>query len=202
MDISSVRLIAALLAVAAASVLVTNGCLVPVKSASGDTAEDAAGRGFLAEAVVENWWRVSALSARRTIAQYGVPDEVRPEYLVWRARGPFKRTVVRNVTPPYVSGEELGVVEQTIRYTLQPQQIAELRKFDRKLRYERGARELGARSDREEVNYLRLNLADDIVKRRMTPEEARRFHERALALENTGKASPYMQGLRFTPEPE
>lgn len=202
MGFNSVRLIAALLTVAAANVAVTNGCLVPVKGARGDTADDAAGRGFLAEAVVDNWWRTSALAARRTIAQYGVPDEVRPEYLVWRARGPFKRTVVRNVTPPYVSGDELGVVEQTIRYTLEPPQLADLKKFDRRLGYERGSRELGARSDREEVNYLRLNLADDIVKRRMTPEEARRFRARALALENTGKTSPYMQGLRFTPEPD
>lgn len=197
MDIRSLRLIASLLAVAAANVALTNGCLVPVKSAQADDVE---GRGVLAEAVVENWWPVSSLAARRTIEQYGVPDEVRPDHLIWRAKGRWKRVVVRNLTPPYVSGDELGVVEQSVRYTLQPPQVADLKKFDPRLGYERGSRELAARSDREEVNYLRLNLADDIVRRRMSPEEARRFQERALALENTGKASPYMQGLRFPPE--
>jgi len=199
MEMSSARLVAAMLAIAAANIALTNGCLVATKAAH-NASDDSSGRGFLAEAVVENWWKVSALAARRTIAQHGVPDEVRPEYLVWRAKGPFRRVVVRNVTPPYVSGEDLGVVEQTIRYTLQPPQVAALKKFDKGLGYERDSRELAARSDREELNFLRLNLADDIIRRRMTPEEAERFRARALALENTGKTSPYMQGLRFTPE--
>lgn len=194
------RLIAALLAAAASAAAVVNGCVVPVKNTRGDTAEDAAGRSFLAEAVVANWWRASALAARRLIEQYGVPDEVRPDHIVWHGKGPWKRTVVRNVTPPYGPAEDLGVVEQTLRYPLTPGQAADLRAFDRRLRYEGGPRELGARSDREEVNFLRLNLADDIVSRRMTPEQARRLHARILALENTGKTSPYLQGLRFSPD--
>lgn len=199
MDARALRLIAPLLGVACAAAAFTAGCLIPRKTADAD---DASGRAFLAEAVVENWWPESGRAARRTIENYGVPDEVRPELLVWRARGPFRRVVVRNVTPPYVSGEELGVVEQSVRYTLAPAQVAELRKFDRRLGYERGSRELAARSDRAEVNLLRLNLADDVVRRRMTPDEARRFKDRALALENAGKTSPYMTGLRFTPEPD
>lgn len=197
MELRSLRLIASLLGAAAAGGALASGCLVPRRTAAVD---DKQGRGFLAEAVVENWWPVSGLAARRALEQYGVPDEVRPEYLVWEARGPFKRVVVRNLTPPYVSGEELGVVEQSVRYTLAPEQVARLREFDRKLGYERGSRELAARADRPEVNLLRLNLADDVARRRMTPEEARRFQARALSLENTGKTSPYMTGLRFTPE--
>lgn len=200
MEIHSVRLITALLATVAATAAITNGCLVPVKSTRGDTAEDAAGRGFLAEAVVANWWRVSALAARRMIEQYGVPDEVRPEYLVWYAKGPWKRTVVRNMTPPYGPADDLGVVEQTIRYPLTPGQVVGLRSFDRRLTYERGARELGARSDREEVNFLRVNLADDIINNRLTPEQASGVRARMLSLENAGKSSPYLQGLRFSPD--
>lgn len=202
MEIRSVRLIAGLLAVAGASALLSNGCLAPRGTARLGGPDDPAGRAELAEATVSGWWPLSALAARRTIAQYGVPDEVRPERLAWTAKGPWKRVVVRNITPPYVSGDELGVVEQRVRYTLAPGQLDELRRFDRSLGYEPGARELASRSDREEVNFLRLNLADDIVRRRTTPDEARRFQERALRLENTGKASPYMQGLRFTPEPD
>ncbi|MDD5304967.1 MAG: hypothetical protein PHS14_17860, partial [Elusimicrobia bacterium] len=142
MEIHSVRLIAAVLAAAGATAAVTNGCLVPVKSTHGDTAEDAAGRGFLAEAVVGNWWRDSASAARRMIEQYGVPDEVRPDHLVWHGRGGWKRTVVRNVTPPYGPADDLPVVEQTIRYPLTPGQAAALKSFDRRLGYERGAAEL------------------------------------------------------------
>ena len=199
---ASPGLIAALLVTAAATVAVMNGCLVPVKSTRGDTAEDAAGRGFLADAVVANWWPGSALAARRLIEQYGVPDEVRPEHLVWRGNGPWTRTVVRNVTPPYGPAEDLGVLEQAIAYPLTPGQVVDLRAYDLKLGYERGTRELAARSDREEVNFLRLNLADDIVNHRVAPEQAKHLHARILELENSGKSSPYMRGLRFAAQTE
>lgn len=185
---------------AAAVGALTNGCVVPVKNTRGDTAEAAADRGFLAEAVVGRWWPASALAARRMIERYGVPDEVRPEYLVWHGNGPWKRTVVRNVTPPYAPAGELGVVEQALRYPLTPGQAVDLKGFDRRLSYERGTRELGARADREEVNFMRLNLADDIVNRRVTPDQARHLGARMLALENAGKTSPYLLGLRFPAE--
>lgn len=194
---ASPGLIAALIATVAATGAIMNGCLVPVKSTRGDTAEDAAGRGFLADAVVANWWPGSARAARRLIERYGVPDEVHPEHLVWRGNGPWARTVVRNVTPPYGPAEDLGVVEQAVSYPLSPGQVVDLRAYDLRLDYERGARELAARSDREEVNFLRLNLADDIVNLRMRPEQAQHLHARILELENSGKSSPYMQGLRF-----
>ncbi len=189
------RLITVLLAAAFGS------CIPAVRHPATDTAEAAAGRAFLAEAVVVNWWPLSALAARRLLDQYGVPDEVRPEELVWHGRGPWRRTVARNVTPPYVKPVDLGVVRQSIRYTLTPEQIAALKAFDRRLAYETGARELEARSDREEVNYLRMNLANDLIKGRVNPEQARHLYERMLKLENTGKTSPYMLGLKFQPEP-
>ena len=197
-EVRSVLFIGALLLVAAANVAVTNGCLVPVKNARGDAASDAAGRRILADAVVGNWWPSAALAARGMIEKYGVPDEVRPDYLVWRGNGPWARTVVRNVTPPYGPDPDPGVVEQAVSYPLTPVQAAAVESFDRRLSYERGVRELAARSGREEVNFLRLNLADDVVNRRMTPEQAKGLHSRLLELERSGKASPYLEGLRFS----
>ena len=179
----------------------SGGCISAVKNPAGDTAQAAADRGLLAEAVVRGWWPKSALSARRLLEQHGVPDEVRPERLVWDGRGPWKRTVARNVTPPYVQAYDLGLVEQSVKLTLTPEQAAGLRAFDRRVGYKTRERELAARSDREEVNFLRMNLAHDVAKGLMTPEQARHLFERFLALENTGKTSPYLRGLRFTPDP-
>lgn len=177
------------------------GCIPAVKDARGDTPEAAEGRTMLAEAVVSGWWPKSALAARRLIEEHGVPDEVRPERLVWHGRGPWRRTVARNVTPPYVKPVDLGLVEQSVKLTLTPEQAANLRAFDRRVGYKSGERELAARSDREEVNFLRMNLAHDVAKGLMTPEQARHLYERFLTLENMGKTSPYLSGLRFTPEP-
>jgi len=176
-------------------------CVPAIKDAGGDTAEAAEGRSMLAEAVVAGWWPKSALAARRLLERNGVPDEVRPEELVWRGRGPWRRTVARNVTPPYVKAEDLGLVEQSVKLTLTPEQVKNLREFDRRVRYERGERELAARSDREEVNFLRMNLAHDVAKGFVTPAQARYLYERFLTLENMGKTSPYLSGLRFAPEP-
>jgi hypothetical protein len=187
------------LAVAAAGA-VMNACLHPVKSAKGDTARDAAGRKVLADAAIGGWWNAASRAAQVMVEKYDVPDEVRSGYFVWNGNGHWKRTVVRNVTPPYGPAVEVGVLEQTILYPLTPGQVVELEAYDRNLDYDRDTRELTARSDREDVNFLRLNLADDIANNRMTPAQASHLHARILELENSGKSSPYMQGLRFAPD--
>lgn len=184
------------LAVAAALV---SGCLSPIKHASSDTATDAAGRLLLAERVVEGWWPISASAARILIDKYGVPDEVRSGSLVWRGNGPWKRTVVRDTTEPYSDPADVGVIEQVVESPLTPEQASTLAAFDRRVGFARDAREISARSDREEVNFLRLNLADDVARLRMTPEDARASYARILRLEDSGKTSPYLSGLRFLP---
>lgn len=186
---------------AAALAAAACGNIPPVRDPAGDTPEAAEGRAFLAEAVVVNWWPYSALAARRLLERYGVPDEVHPDELVWRGRGPWRRIAARNVTPPYAKPEDLGVVGQAVRLTLTPEQAAAVREFDRRLGYEAKERQLEARSDREEVNVLRMNLAHDLARGLMTPAQARHLFGRILVMENAGKTSPYLSGLRFTPEP-
>lgn len=178
--------------------LVAGGCVSAVKTTDKDVSLQAeVYRSLVASSVVDNWPPISAQAARRLIEQYGVPDAVRYDRLTWRDNGPWKRTVVRDVTPPYVQAEDLGVVEQTVEYALTPRQAADLALFDGRLDYDASRGELSARSDREEVNYLRLNLANDIVKRLMTPEQARALYAQILRLEASGKSSSYLQVLNF-----
>lgn len=191
-----------LLGAVAGALLAGSGCVPAVKTASEDESsadgiQAKVYRSLMADTVVANWPPISAQAGRRMIEIYGVPDAVRSDQLVWRNNGPWKRTVVRDVTPPYVQAEDLGVVEQSIEYPLTTHQAAELAAFDRKLEYDSFRRELSARSDREEVNFLRLNLANDVVNRRATPEQAQHLYSRTLALEAAGKSSSYMQVLQF-----
>lgn len=181
-----------------AAALAAGGCLSPVKSSTRpDTVRAMTDRRDLAEAVIANWSDISALAARRLMEQYGVPDEVRSGRLVWNERGPWKRTVVRDRRWPYAPPEELGVVEQTIEYPLAAGQIADIRAFDDHVTFNPASREMSSSADREEVNYLRLNLADDVANGRVSVEEARRDYAKILALEGEGKSSPYLLSLHF-----
>ncbi len=196
MKIPRARLVAALFGI----LLAAGACLSPVKtSPQDDSAQAAAYRRRLAATVTDNWPPISALAARRLMEQYGPPDEVRPGYLVWNDNGPWRRTVVRDITPPYAQADDLGVVEQTIEYPLMPGQIVELAAFDQRLGYNAVGWRLSARSDSEEINFLRLNLANDILNKRMTAAQARELYEKTRQLAASGKTSPYMLSLRFVP---
>lgn len=175
---------------------------VPRSAVPRETAEAAEARRALAEKTVESWGSTSALAARRLIDQYGAPDEVRYGSLVWNGNGPWLRTVARDVRPPYEEPEELGVIEQSVPYPVTPAQRQALHEFDPSLALDIGSGEIASRADREEMNFLRLNLVDDVARGRMTPEQARGFRDNALALERSGKSSPYLLSLRFGTRPE
>lgn len=138
-------------------------------------------------------------AARAMIEKYGVPDDVFYGRLIWRRNGPWKRTIVQNVRPPYVAGGELGVIEQTVDDPLTPSQAADLRGFDGRVTFDPGSGELSAISDREALNVLRLNLADALARGQMSAQQARDFYANVVSLEKSGKTSPYLLSLRFRP---
>jgi hypothetical protein len=175
-------------------------CLSPVKNPAGDSLADSDGRRFLTQAVVDTWARESALAARRLIDSYGVPDEVRSDHLAWNHHGPWRKTVVRDLTPAYGHPEDLPLVRQTIAYEMTGADADALARFDDRLSFDAAAGELSVTSDREEVNFLRMNLADGIVRRALSPAQAREIYAQTLTLEASGKSSPYLSGLIFVPE--
>ena len=184
------------------TLLAASGCLSPVKSSpQGDTAQAAVDRLLLAKETITQWSNFSALAARRVIEKYGVPNEVRYNRLVWNRNGPWRRTVVRDVRPAYEVGEEVGVIEQTIDYSLSPTQAVRVAAFDDRVTFNPRVRELSARSDQEERNFLRLNLAHDVASGSLRPAQARDMYARTLSFEEAGKSSPYLSGLMFVPQP-
>lgn len=46
---------------------------------------------------IENWPLMSRESARRVIDQYGEPDEVTDNQLIWRKRGPWRQIVASKI---------------------------------------------------------------------------------------------------------
>ena len=170
-------------------------------SPQADVAGAALDRRELADATVSHWSNVSALTAKRLMAEYGVPDEVHADRLIWINNSPWRRTVVRNERGIAATGTaDEDVVEQAVDYRLTPKQAADVAAFDGRVAFNPRSGQLSSRAGKEEYNFLRLNLADDIVHGRMRPEEARNSYERLVDFEQSGKTSAYMLGLRFVPD--
>jgi hypothetical protein len=185
---------------AAALLLAAGGCAgFAYTSPPFSSASAAVDRRVLAEETVNQWYELPARAARRLMVDYGVPDTVTADSLSWKEAGPWRRIVVRNLRPSAVEGVDIGIVEQSIVYPMTPKQSALLADFDDRLAYDPESRELAARSDRETYNFLRLNLADDVARGRLTPEQARASYARTVELEASGKSSPDMAVLRLAP---
>lgn len=191
------------LVLAAALLWPAAGCVPAVKTAAGgEPALDARSRRELAEKVCAGWSDKSRLAARLMISRYGAPDAVGASRLVWEGNGSWKRTIVRDLPRPYAGAadEDLGVVEQTAAYGLTPEKAAELFRFSPRLSFDTARMEMTSRADREEVNFLLLNLAHDVASGGMTAADARRAYARILELEAAGKTTPYLLDLRFGPQ--
>jgi hypothetical protein len=191
---------AVMLAALAAATLACGGCVSAIKTSNqADVAGAAADRLDLADATVDQWSNVSSLAAKALIDQYGVPDEVHYDRLVWNHSGPWERTVVRNEQAPYAADAETGVVEQTVPAAMTQKQAVDIAAFDDNVSYDARAGTLTSRSDSEEINFLRVNLARDVAAGRLDAVQARDSYASILSFEASGRVSPYLRGLRSEP---
>src|SRR3569832_2119225 len=145
------------------------GCFSRVKnSPQADVKGEAIDRKEVAEATVAHWSDVSRLSARRLMEEYGVPDEVHADSLVWNNNGPWRRTVVNNVRP-MTSDDPVtqDVVSQTVKYNMNRNQSLDILRFDERVGFDPSNSELSSSSESEAHNYLRLNLAVDVAQGRL-----------------------------------
>jgi hypothetical protein len=147
-----------------------------------------------ARRAVADWPSGSRSVAEAMIEKYGAPSLAEAGRLTWKDNGSWKRTTVyRN---PVEGGE---VLEQTLGYAVPQDKRADLAKLDIMLRVDREDGELSATSESEETNFLAMNLADEVIREKRTPEDAREFYLSTVKLSRAGKSSPYMQGLMFQP---
>jgi hypothetical protein len=150
-----------------------------------------------ARGVVNRWSPPSRDAGRRLLDEYGLPDDVTPWRVTWNWHGPWKRTVVWDGKRVYRSPEDLAVMEQTVDYPLTREQAAALLAFSGALTVDLEKGELSSRADRESVDFLNLNLADEVARGRKTPAQAVAAYKRVLALTAAGKASEYTRRLLF-----
>lgn len=144
-----------------------------------------------AEATIAAWPMVPQQAARSMLEKYGVPDAITAKKLVWNDSGPWKRTIVHRD-----AGRD--VLEQVAVYHIPNDRYDMIRRLEGNVSAERGRDELTAKSDREALNLLSLNLADEVISGKRGAADARTLYVRVKALALSGKSSPYTQGLLFS----
>jgi len=150
------------------------------------------------EEVMTEWDSQPREAALKTIARYGPPAEVLPSALVWENSGPWKRIIVNRDTVPHrFPKPHNDLLEEWVSYSVPPEKVSDLARFDGSVIVERTRGEIGARCDKEEMNYLALNLAHDILTGATDVDEARHTYTEKAAAFMMGKSDPYTEGLRF-----
>jgi hypothetical protein len=148
------------------------------------------------EDVIANWKEQPKKIAAQLIEQYGQPDEVTSERLVWHSNGPWKRSELINKEIPHNFPEpHHDSLLQTISYRVPPEIVSQLLKYDGSVVVERTRGELAARCDSERANYLALNLAHEIIVGKKTAEQARLFYAETVQQK---KHQEYMEGFLFS----
>jgi hypothetical protein len=186
----------AVLAAASVPFLTTGASSWPFgRGPAGLGAADSSSAQGRAQNAISDWPEQVRDLAELVIQEYGPPDAVEPARLSWQARGPWRAIVVLRDSPG-------AVLEESVAYEVPVRRWRALGAFDRGVDYDPVKRRLIARTDREETNFLALNLADEIVRGRRTPAEAREFYDTVYSLSLAGKSSPYMERLLFRPQDE
>jgi hypothetical protein len=146
-----------------------------------------------------HWSEAARTAAQQMFDKYGSPQETTPNRLVWHDNRPWKSTavineeVVHNFPTPHID-----VLEQTIAIDVPADKFGVLAQFDGSITASRTGGELTVRCDREEINFIALNLATDLVAGKLTVEQARQnLTELAQAVKN-GQQPAYATGIQFT----
>ena len=135
---------------------------------------------------------------KKTIAKYGAPLEATASMLVWHNNAPWKRTIIykEEVAHDFPMAH-VDVMQQFIDFRVEPDKYDEMAKYDGSVVLERTNGEMSARCDKEEANFLAINLAHDVAHGKRTPDAARKYYANAVKQSMAGKMDSYMQKLQF-----
>ncbi len=147
------------------------------------------------EQIIVSWKAKPQEVARTVIAKYGLPQEATAMRLVWHNNGPWKRTELVNEEIPHSFPKpHPDMLKQTISYQVPTDRFDELAAYDGSVIVERTKGEIAARCDKEEANFLALNLANEIATGKRSVESARKFYAETI---REMKHPEYMRGFLF-----
>ena len=150
------------------------------------------------EQLVQDWPKTPREVVDTVMGNYGPPDEATHSLLLWHRNGPWKWTMVwRESVPHAFPAPHEDILEQAIDYRVPLDRYSELARYDGSVVPERSKGEMSARCEGEELNFLALNLANDICTGSVDAEKARVQYGEIKAAFSKGDKHPYTQGLQF-----
>ena len=143
-------------------------------------------------------------STRRLGAQlmtkYGQPAEVTARQVTWLGNGQWARTTLYKEGPQQnFAAPHKNVLEQAVLYKVPVDKLVPLAQFNRSVVPNLARGELVSSSDSEELNFLALNVADDVIKGERDPEEARTYFAQLVRAKMIKEPEKELQKLKFTP---
>jgi hypothetical protein len=151
--------------------------------------------------IIKGWPEESREAAQLVLDKYGEPHESTSSQLTWHDVGPWKRMVAtRAFFEHQFPAPHIDAVESFLDYRVPTDKFSALAEFDGSVIVERTAGEVSARCHDEEANFLAMNLMHDVVTGAKTSDEAREYYAKEFLDYRRKQPTPYMDGLRFTPD--
>ncbi len=156
-----------------------------------------------ASSLIKLWPELTQVAARATIEQYGQPDAATDRLLIWTNKEPWQRIIVyRDAVSHSFPMVHQDFLENTVRYRVPEDKVADLLRFDGGLVIDTTRGELSSHCDAEKSNILALNVAHEVATGKRDVADARRFLRDTMMKSMAGKSSPYMEKLMFPIEAE
>jgi len=147
--------------------------------------------------ILAAWPEEARKAAKTAIEKHGPPSEATESMLIWNHNGPWKKTIAyREEVQHDFPMPHKDVLEQVIDYRVPVDMFDDLAAYDGSVVCERTKGEISARCDKEEMNFLAINLAHDVASGKRNVEDARAYYAKAAMAFMKGEKDPYTQGLK------
>jgi hypothetical protein len=146
------------------------------------------------------WPEATRRLGAQLFTKYGAPAESTARHVTWFNNGPWTSTTLHKDGPQHnFAAPHKDILEQSVRYKVPLDKLAELAKFNRSVIPNLTRGEITSISDSEESNFLALNVADDIFKGDRSAEEARTYYAQIVRAKMIKEPERDLQKLKFTP---
>jgi len=151
--------------------------------------------------LTEGWGKESRVQVKEILDKYGDPDEAGKRMLVWYNTGPWIYTIVyRDSIQHNWPMPHTDILEQAIKHDVPLDRYSDLVKYDGSVWAERTKGILAARCHFENMNFVAINLANDVITKKKTVAQARSAYEDAFKMVIINKKPmDISKGLTFKP---
>lgn len=148
---------------------------------------------------IATWPMSLQMAVREQMTLYGKPTEMTSTMAIWYNNGPWNKTVISKMDTKHdFPKSHMDCMMQCVSFKVPVDMYDGLGKFDGSVTVDRTQGMLAARCDKEENNFLALNLAYDIIMKKKTVEEARKAYGEMIMMAIKGNKPEYMQKLMFS----